>query len=153
MHPVDLISPFLAGLAGVIAAESSLPAVAGTTALGSVAAGTGGLGGAVAGLFRVGNLVKRVYPISEYRLRCWRQKLRDDLLELFKCCKDLIFNDIARIKDKASEKLGNAEAEKEKKIREEERKVHKLTIWARESLESHTRLTERNREFDELLTE
>lgn len=152
MHPVDLISPFLAGLAGVIAAES-LPAVAGTTALGSFAAGTGGLGGALAGLFRVGRLVQRVYPISEYKLRCWRQKLRDDLEKPYKRCKDLIFNDIARIKTKASETLGQAEAEKEKKIREEERKVHNLTIWARESLESHTRLTERNREFDELLTE
>lgn len=123
--------------------------MAGTTALGSAAGGTGGLGGTFAGLFRVGKLVKRVYPISEYKLRCWRQKLRGDLLKLYTCCKDLIFNDIARIKDKASEKLGHAEAE----IREEERKVHNLTIWARESLESHTRLTERNKEFDELLTE
>lgn len=142
----------VASLAGVIAAES-LPAVAGTTVLGSAAGSTGGIGGTFLGLFRVGKLVRWFFPISEYKLRCWRKKLRSDLKNLYKCCKELIFNDIRRIKDKASEKLNHAEAEKAKKIREEERKAHNLTIWANELQESQSCLTETNKELDELLKE
>ena len=124
-----------------------------TTILGSAVGGTGAVGGTLFGGLRVGNLVRLFFPISEYKIRCWRQKLRGNLLELYKCSKDLISKDIKKIKDKASEKLDDSKAEKQKKIQEEESKSLNLTTWSKELKESHTRLTEGNKEFDELLTE
>ena len=66
---------FLAAAVGLIAAES-LPAVAFTTILGSAVGGTGAVGGTLFGGLRVGNLVRLFFPISEYKIRCWRRKLR-----------------------------------------------------------------------------
>ena len=143
---------FLAGVVGLIAAES-LPAVAGTTILGTAVGGTGGVGGTLFGGLRVGNLVRRFLPISEYKIRCWRRKLRGNLVELYKCSKDLISKDIKEIEDKVSEKLDHAKAEKLKKIQEEESKSLNLTTRSKELQESQTRLTEGNTEFDELLIE
>ena len=143
---------FLAGAVGLIAAES-LPAVADTTILGSAVGGTGGVGGTLFGGLCVGNLVRWLLPISEYKIRCWRRKLRGNLLELYKCSKDLISKDIKEIEDKASEKLDHAKAEKLKKIQEEESKSLNLTTRSKELQESQTRLTEGNTEFDELLIE
>ena len=64
-----------------------------------------------AGLLRTGNLVKWLFPISEYKVNCWRQKLRCNLLKLYRDCRDLVLNDIKRIEDKAVEKLDHAKAE------------------------------------------
>ena len=153
MHLIDLIALlFLAGAVGLIAAES-LPAVAGTTILGSAVGGTGGVGATHFGGLCVGNLVRWLLPISEYKIRCWSRKLRGNLLELYKCSKDLISKDIKEIEDKASEKLDHAKAQKLKKIQEEEIKSLNLTTRSKELKESQTRLTEGNTEFDQLLIE
>ena len=101
----------------------------------------------------VGQLLERTLPISGYKVGCWKKKLQGNLKKLDKRCKDLISNDIKRIKYKATEELKRTRAVKEKKIQDEERKSRKLTKWSKECQESHTRLTETNKEFDELLTE
>ena len=127
--------------------------MAGTTVLGSTLGGTGALGGTRFGLFRVGSLVKRYFPISDYKVGCWRQKLQGNLRKLNKDCTDLIVYDIRRIEDEASKKVDHAKAKKVEKIQNEEEKLHNLTIWATELQESHTRLIEINNEFDEQLAE
>ena len=101
----------------------------------------------------VGQLLNWILPINGYKVYCWRKKLQGNLKELDKRCKDLISNDIKRIKDKATEELKRTRVVKEKKIQDEERKSLKLDEWSKECQESHTRLTETNKEFDELLTE
>ena len=134
-------------------AAQSLSSVAGTTVLGSTLGGTGGLGGTRFGLFRFGNLIKSFFPISDYKVGCWRQKLRNNLRKLDRDCRNLTSNDIKRIEDEASKTLDHAKAKKVGKIQNEEEKLHNLTSWATALQESHTCLTERNKEFDELLAE
>ena len=68
-------------------------------------------------------------------------------------CRELIFNDIKSIEDKASGELNHARDKKEKKIQKEQEKSQSLTTWSKELQESHTCLTEINKEFVELLTE
>ena len=139
-------------MAGLIAAEA-LPVVAGAVTAGSTAGGFGGFGGTFLGYFRTGDRIKRYSPISDYKLNCWMKKLRSDLINFHKVCRDLIFNEIQHIEQEASKMLENAKAKKSEKIQILREKAHNLGDWATDIQESHTRFTETNKEFDELLTE
>lgn len=135
----------------MIAAES-LPLVAGAMSLTPIAGGAGGLGGAHLGL-RVGNFIKRLSPISDYKVNCWREKLRGNLLKLHTDCRELISQEIKRIEDTVSKTLEHTEATESNKIEILCEKSDILTTWATELQERHTRLTETNEEFKLLADE
>ena len=54
---------------------------------GAVAAGVGGYAGAVISVFSLRDRLRKIFPISQYRVDCWKSLLADQVRELRRDCK------------------------------------------------------------------
>ena len=82
-------------LAALMAAEAFAPFMFGGATLGAA----GGFAGEMLGDLRVGEKLKKLFPISYYKVGCWRESLSRELDKLHKDCRELISKEIEQIHD------------------------------------------------------
>ena len=119
----------------------------GGTALGAF----GGLAGNFVGDLQFGDRLKRLSPISDYKLRCWRESLNHELKKLHNDCREQIYQEIDRIHDNYLARLGNDKDWALNEIKGLHEGSHNLTKWAKQLDESRKDLQRKGNELDMLL--
>ena len=136
---------YLLGLASGFIAAESCAAVTLTGGAAGAAGAAGGIAGELIGAFRLGDKLKRRFPMSKYKLKCWKKFLRGELQRLHTECRKRIEESTDKTFSEMNEKLvldkERASKEKAKLMKES----HDLNIWTSEleSIENNLRKTER----------
>ena len=97
--------------------------------------GLGGTGGGAAGFgagFSLDKIVKKLWPISGRKLKCWKLYLEEELKKLSEDNVKLIDDEIAEIKALKRSELGNAESKFQRKKDELNDEKHLLNQWRKE---------------------
>ena len=75
-----------------------------TLACGGAAGGVGGIASLVTGIFRLGDKMKKKYPISPYKVKCWKRFLVKELKNHHENCKKMLREEkganLKRLKEK-----------------------------------------------------
>ena len=112
------------------------------------AGAAGGIAGELFGAFRLGDKLKRIFPISKYKLKCWKGFLRGELKTLHRECRNRIEEGTKKTFSEMNEKLVlHKERVKKAKLKIESHYLNKWTSKL-ESIENKLRKTER--EFESL---
>ncbi len=135
--------------AGYMAAE----ALGFAGGVGTVVGGVGGFAGNLLGRFRFGDKLKKISPISDYKISCWRESLGRELDKLRKDCREQISQEIDRIDDNYSKSLESAKHCTENDIIALHHESHNLTIWAKQLDGSRKDLQKTVDDLDTLLDE
>ncbi len=137
---------FLVAFAGWIALESSRFAFGGAT-LGTI----GGIAGDIMCNFCFGDKLKKHFPISHYKISCWRESLSHGLEQLHKDCRKLIYQDIDQIHGVYSQMLNSFRDQTSIKIEALHKESHHLTIWANQLDQTYKYLQKKGNKLDTLL--
>ena len=122
-------------------------------AVGGAVGAAGGYLGEVFNGFRYGDRLKRRYPISNYKLNCWKHFIEDELRKLHQKCKKLLRDENDSTFDEIREKLESAKSEKSAEIGKLSSESHRLTKLVTQLADIHESLQTTNKGFDELLAE
>ncbi len=121
------------------------------TKMAGTAGAVGGVTEEVFGVCRIGDKIKKSIPVSNYKIRCWRRSLSNELEKFHKDCRELISQEIERIRENFSKELHSAKDRTSREILKLNEKSHNLTQWVEQLGESRKSLEKTSNELDTLL--
>ena len=132
-----------------MAVEALLPFAAGGTFLGTA----GGFAGNFFGYLRSGDKLKKLCPISDYKVGCFKKTLSLKLENLHGDCTKLITEEIKRINEHFSKKLGRDVDWKSREIERLQKESCRLSKLVKQLDKRRKSLEETGNELDTLLAE
>ena len=122
-------------------------------AVGGAVGAAGGFLGEIFNGFRYGDRLKRRYPISNYKLNCWKYFLEDELRKLHQKCRRLLRDENDSTFEEIGKNLKSAKSKKSAKIYQLCSMSHPLTMMDAQLADIHESFQTTNKGFDELLAE